>query len=603
MALPLVKSWCYQSDGRFRIVLDTNYRYNASVLQTKKVNAAYEVGASIFVKKVLAFHDRAYKRQLKQMHDELQGSIATKLDMAFKPRNPKATTFSPESGGMVLLQCVGSCDSTGLKFEAFRDIQSENIDTSGVFQIKNGNSSLSGLVNTKDKNNNFIGGAWRLVNGFLTSGEINYLPSQYAAMLYDEMLGAEMSGQLPPGETLKVKGYLQAARDQTTFKALRLDLIPEHLLKEASLTSDDQLSGFDFDAAVQPFELRLHHADCKMHIYSVKHFLELIGICLYAKELSQPLPEYPGNVFQDFVKQFKEIYKNDNKQSKNNNDGEGEGNSNEDNSHGKNQQSDKSVGGNDEQEIIDFDIDKSKGPLRQKKPFVGDNKGKDNSDKKNSSGGGEINGSDVQKLVDKDIFKDAFMKSVFKSVSQYYGHPPSYYDSIVSQYANTNELYVIVDSFSEKTHDKNSIIQAMSTIMDIWTNDNEKMTKSFLKFIFTHYVCALGTSGGDKENSPSNFFLSKNKNKNPKNILVPEEKIGDGDIFINRANQNEIKKKLVEIKNDYDKTEKKDDSDDKEIDSKIFVGSVSKHVWERSWEDNPAFTIDFVSDTEVCYSL
>lgn len=250
--LPLVKSWVYNDNDDFRLFLDGKYTYNASVLHAKKVNAAYEVAASVFVKKVLAFHDRAYKRQLKRMYNELHGSIGSKLDMAFKLRKSDAKDVRPESGGFVLLQCVSE---NGVPLEGYNPFDAT------LFRISPTDTPNQVMFGQENKRNDQAkGNEWRLVNGVFSDegGTVNHHADSNAAMMYNEMLEGEMSGELPPGETLKVKGYLEAARDQTTFKALRLDLIPENLLKEASLTSDDQLSGFDFDAAVSIFQSKFN---------------------------------------------------------------------------------------------------------------------------------------------------------------------------------------------------------------------------------------------------------------------------------------------------------------------------------------------------------
>jgi len=276
-----------------------------SAVVTAQVTAAYNTAASVFVKRVLAYHDRAYKRQLKTVYNQLHGSIGEKLNEGFEPWD-----INKLQNGFVLLQSVATLDleegSEGsdtaivnyhvehdqdswldeenlfvlskveentkftadnqlinLKFcrshqvpQRIQDVPikerkkiSEELDSAALEASKKVlNDTI--LENTQEKLLNPT--AYRLVNGYVgeSNKEILYRPSQYAAMMYDEMLGGEISGDLPHGTTLNIKGYLQAARDETSFKALRLDMIPDVLSNSVFTENDDLPDGFDFDAVV-----------------------------------------------------------------------------------------------------------------------------------------------------------------------------------------------------------------------------------------------------------------------------------------------------------------------------------------------------------------
>jgi hypothetical protein len=299
---PVLWRWKHISDGKFELVFNYEYMPDDSSIATAQVTAAYNTAASVFVKRVLAYHDRAYKRQLKTVYNQLHGSIGEKLNEGFEPWD-----INKLQNGFVLLQSVATLDLQedskkpivnyhvvhdqdswlaeenlfvlskieedtefakehqliNLKFcrshqvpQRIQDVSTkerkkiaEELDAAAVrASQKVLNDTI--LENTQDKLLNPT--AYRLVNGYVAESnkEILYRPSQYAAMMYDEMLGGEISGDLPHGTTLNIKGYLQAARDETSFKALRLDMIPDVLSNSVFTENDDLPDGFDFDAVV-----------------------------------------------------------------------------------------------------------------------------------------------------------------------------------------------------------------------------------------------------------------------------------------------------------------------------------------------------------------
>mgnify|MGYP003110218125 CR=1 FL=1 len=303
--LPVLWRWKHTQGGNFKLVFNYEYMPDESAVVTAQVTAAYNTAASVFVKRVLAYHDRAYKRQLKTVYNQLHGSIGDKLNEGFEHWD-----IDKLQNGFVLLQSIATLEvGTGRKvnpdFHVMHDqdswLEEENLfvlskleenselDKSGEFsgvklcrshripqrvkeipkrtkvnvtqnivQEENaqggkgdqGEDDQGILDKSQDALRRPTG--YRLVNGYVAEAykKILYRPSQYAAMMYDEMLGGEISGDLPHGTTLNIKGYLQAARDETSFKALRLDMIPDVLSNSVFTENDDLPDGFDFDAVV-----------------------------------------------------------------------------------------------------------------------------------------------------------------------------------------------------------------------------------------------------------------------------------------------------------------------------------------------------------------
>ena len=63
------------------------------------------------------------------------------------------------------------------------------------------------------------------------------------------MLDGEISGELSWYNT-QYQGISSSCRDETTFKALRLDILPDIINQSIFRQSENFFEGFDFDAAV-----------------------------------------------------------------------------------------------------------------------------------------------------------------------------------------------------------------------------------------------------------------------------------------------------------------------------------------------------------------
>ena len=99
--LPVLWSWKHRENGVFEIVPNYQYIPDGSAITSAKVVSAYNVAASKFVSRVLAYHDRAHQRQLKNLYNEMNGSIAQKLNENFKYWD-----YNKRENGFVLLQSV-----------------------------------------------------------------------------------------------------------------------------------------------------------------------------------------------------------------------------------------------------------------------------------------------------------------------------------------------------------------------------------------------------------------------------------------------------------------------------------------------------------------
>ena len=301
----------------------------------RRVDAAYKLSASIFVKKYLALHDRGIKNAINRMAKEVKGeaidaiSAGTEepwnLDRTFEFRNPR---------GMLLLRPVAlawsehgargdkpdpgwprddrpfeyavSPDDADELAKRYRKeptlftVRSHRFDAVGGApqdaKYVRGHTNTSILVpepgNTFERStgeNSFDSGSlptlYALVKGpVLGLGEHTKIAESYLASdLWEGITKDTWSIGLPERETLQIKGYVAHARDSTTFAAIRLDLLGNQTLQELAKVHEEAVDAgvTDFDAHPLPFEERLHEDTAAGFLKRLDYLAKWITLCVF----------------------------------------------------------------------------------------------------------------------------------------------------------------------------------------------------------------------------------------------------------------------------------------------------------------------------------
>lgn len=301
-----------------------------SVLQ---VNAAYNLAATKFVKKWLAFHDREIKNTLKEMSTQVSGSAIDLLSQATEtPIDVKKQRTLNDLTGAVILRPIGLADmsesytalqthanlansylksvisNTELYYYNGLSQETDADDTHYLIRLANDYKYMrSHESNDKgkkvtidvstDKKEMRLGGeteedltkwatVYSLVQGKLY-GTQNGLDSQMRQgekernVWEEAVVKSNWARDLPERITLNKTSSDFFRRDATMFEAMRLDLVGDDLRKLFASFEANGLTAVDFDSQPFPFEERLHIMDTGMVKTKLTAFSWWVTRCLF----------------------------------------------------------------------------------------------------------------------------------------------------------------------------------------------------------------------------------------------------------------------------------------------------------------------------------